>query len=168
MFNTSSVRRRVPRMVYSTLLKLWTNFSQMPPWCGALDELNLHLMPLCASSAAMSSVFHFFDTFTERFLRYNEVRNIIRPNHSRRIATGDDPLRSHYTGTSVHERNDFNMDSTSSQTSEEKSPPLLDSPTNGDVEWAEAINPGVGKGRRLVCKYFLWEVCHDRLNGCCT
>ena len=43
------------------------------------------------------------------------------------------------------------MDSTSShsQTSKEKSPPLLGSPTNGNVEWAEVINSGVGKGRSL-------------------
>ena len=59
VFNTSSVRRRVPRIVYSTLLKLRTNLSQMPPWCGALGGLNLHLMPLRARSAAMLSVFHF-------------------------------------------------------------------------------------------------------------
>ena len=51
---------------------------------------------------------------------------------------------------------------------EEKSPPLLSSPTNGDVEWAEVIKPGIGKGRRLVCESFLWDVVHDRLNGCCT
>ena len=46
-------------MVYSTLLKLRTNLSQMPPWCGALGGLNLYLMPLCASWAAMLSVFYF-------------------------------------------------------------------------------------------------------------
>ena len=56
------------------------------------------------------------------------------------------------------------MDRTSSETSEEKSPLLLGSPTNCDVECAEVINPGVGKGRRLVCESLLWEVCHDRLN----
>ena len=50
------------------------------------------------------------------------------------------------------------MDSTSSEKSEEKSPPLLGSPTNCDVEWAEVINPGVGKRRRLVCESLLWEV----------
>ena len=38
---------------------LRTNFSKIPPWCGALGGLNLHLMPLYASSAAMLSVFHF-------------------------------------------------------------------------------------------------------------
>ena len=59
VFNTSSVRRRVPRIVYSTLLKLRTNLSLTPPWCGALGGLNLRLMPLCASSVAMLSVFHF-------------------------------------------------------------------------------------------------------------
>ena len=110
----------------------------------------------------------FFHTFTELFLRSNQVRNIIRSNHSRRTPTGDEPLHSYYTRTSVHGRDDFNVDSTSSETSEEKSPPLLGSPTNCDVEWAEVINPGVGKGRRLVCESLLWEVCHDRLNGCCT
>ena len=70
---------------------------------------------------------------------------------------GDEPLHSHYTGTTVHGRNNFNMDGTSSETSEEKSPPHLGSPTNCDVEWAEVINPGVGKGRRLVCESLLWE-----------
>ena len=59
VFNTSSVRRRVPRIVYSILLKLRTNISQMPLWCGALGGLNLHLMPLRAISTAMLSVFHF-------------------------------------------------------------------------------------------------------------
>ena len=59
VFNTSSVRRRVPRMVYSNLLKLRTNLSQMAPWCGALGGLNLQLMPVCASSSAMLIVFHF-------------------------------------------------------------------------------------------------------------
>ena len=110
----------------------------------------------------------FFDAFTELFLRSDEVRTIIRPNHSRRTATGDEPRHSHYTATSVHGRDNFNMDSTSSQTSEQKSPALLGGPTNGDVEWAEVINHGVGKGRRLVCESLLWEVYHDRLNGCCT
>ena len=62
----------------------------------------------------------------------------------------DKPLESHITGTSVYGRNGFNMDSTSCQTSEEKSPPLFGSPINIDVEWAKVINPGVGKGGRLV------------------
>ena len=88
----------------------------------------------------------FFDTFTELFLRSNEVRTVIRPNHSRSTPTGDKPLNSHYTGTSVHGRDNFNMDSTSSETSAEKFPPLLGSPTNCDVEWAKVINHGVGKG----------------------
>ena len=68
---------------------------------------------------------------------------------------GDEPLHSYHKGTSVHGRDDFNMDSTSSETSEEKSPPLLGSPTNCDVERAEVINPCVGKGRRLVCESLL-------------
>ena len=110
----------------------------------------------------------FFDTFTELFLRSNEVLTIMRTNHSSCTATGDEPLHSNYSGTIIHGREDFNMDNTSSQTSGEKSPPLLGSPTNSDVEMAEVINPGVGKGRRLVCGSLLWEVCHDRLNGCCT
>ena len=110
----------------------------------------------------------FFNIFTELFYRFNEIRTVIRPNHRRRTPTGDKPLHSIFTGTSVHGWNDFNMDITSFQTSEEKSPPLLDSLTNGDVEWAELINPIVGKGRRLGCKSLLLEVCHDCLNGCCT
>ena len=59
VFKTSSLRRRVPSMVYSTLSKLRTILSQMSSWCGALDGLNLHLIPLCAISAAMSIVFQF-------------------------------------------------------------------------------------------------------------
>ena len=59
LFNTSSERLRVPTMVYSTFLKLLTIFSQMPPGCGALSGLNLHLMPLCESSAAMLILFQF-------------------------------------------------------------------------------------------------------------
>ena len=83
----------------------------------------------------------FFDTFTELFLRSDKVRTIIRPDHSGRTTpTGNKPLLSHYTGTCVHGRNDFNIDITSSQTSEVKSPPLLGGPTNGDIEWAEVIN----------------------------
>ena len=170
VFNTSSVRRRVPRIVYSTLLKLRTNLSHMPPWCGALGGLNLHLMPLCASSVAMLSVIHFSTHSRSSFSApmKNEVGTIIRPNHSRSTPTGDEPLHSHYTRTSVHGRDNFNMDSTSRETSEKKSPPLLGSPTNGDVEWDEVINPGVGKRRRLVCESLLWEFCHDRCNGGCT
>ena len=110
----------------------------------------------------------FLDTFTELFLRSDKFRTIIWPNHSGHTPTKDEPLHSHDTGTGVHGRNEFNMDSTSSQTSEEESPPLLGSPKNGDVEWDEVINPCVGKGRRLVCESLYWEVCHDRLNGCCT
>ena len=109
----------------------------------------------------------FFDTFKALRLRSNDARTIIRPNHSMRTPTGDEPLHSLYTGTSVHGRDDFDMDSRSSHTGEEESPPLLGSPTNSDVEWAGTINPGVGKGRRLVCESLLWEVCHDRLSGCC-
>ena len=57
--STSSVRRCVPRIVYNTRLKLRTNLSQLPPWCGALGGLNLHFIPLWASSAAMLTTFHF-------------------------------------------------------------------------------------------------------------
>ena len=110
----------------------------------------------------------FFNTFAELILRSTEVRIIIRPNHSRSTPTGGESLPSHYKGTSVHERDNFNKDSTSSETGEERSPLLVGIPTSGDVEWAEVINPGVGKGRRLVSESLLWEVCHDRLNGCCT
>ena len=81
---------------------------------------------------------------------------------------GDEPLHSPYTGTSVHGWDDFNLESTSSETSEQKSPPLLGSPTNCDVEWTEVINTGLGEEKRLVCESLLWEVGHDRLNGCCT
>ena len=168
MFNNSSVRRRVPRIVYSTLLRLRTNLSQMPPWCSALGGLNLQLMPLCALFGGNVKGIPFIHTFMEFFLRSNEVRTIIRPNHSRHTPTGDEPLHSHYTGSSVLGRDNFNMNSTSSETSEAKSAPLLSSPTNCDVEWAEVINPGIGKGSRLLCESLLWEFCHDRLNGCCT
>ena len=58
------------------------------------------------------------------------------------------------------------MDSTCSETSEEKCPPLLGSPTNCDVEWADVITPGVGKLRRLVCESLFGEIYHDRLNAC--
>ena len=50
-----------------------------------------------------------------------------------------EPLRetnrlTHYTGTSDYGWNDFNMDSTNSQTKEEKHTPIFGSPTNSDVE----------------------------------
>ena len=150
MFNTSSKRRRVPRMVYSTLVKLRTNLSQMPTWCGALGGLNLHLMPLCASSAAMLSVFHFSIPSRSSFSAPMKFVPLSYRIIARCTPSGDEPLHSHYTGTSVHGRENFNMDSTSSETKEGKSPPLLGSPTSCDVEWAEVINPGVDKRRTLV------------------
>ena len=58
--STSSVRRRVPRIAYNTPLKLRTNLSQIPPWCGALVGLNLHFMPLWATSASTLTMFHFW------------------------------------------------------------------------------------------------------------
>ena len=97
----------------------------------------------------------FLNTFTEPFLRSNEVRTIIRTNDGRSTPTEDESLHFHYTGTSVHGRNDFNMESTGSQTIEEKSPPLVGGSTNSDVEWSEVINPGVGKGRKLLCESLL-------------
>ena len=42
VFETSSVRRRVPRMAYSFPSKLRTNFIQMPPYCGPLGGFNVH------------------------------------------------------------------------------------------------------------------------------
>ena len=66
VFNTSSVRRGVPRMVYSNLLKLRNNRSQMPTWRGALGGLNLQLMRLFISSAAMLIVFY-FSIHSQRF-----------------------------------------------------------------------------------------------------
>ena len=166
VFNNSSVRRRVTWMVYSNVTT-----DQLLPGATLMRRTWRVEPPLNALMCNFrGDVEHvsFSNTFTELFLRSNEVHTIIRPNHSRSSPTGDQPLHSHYTGTSFHGRDDFNMDSTSSETSEETSPPLLDSPTNGDVEWAEVINPGVGKGRRLVCGFLIWEVCHDRLNGCFT
>ena len=147
------MRRRVPTMVYSTLLKLRPNFFQMPSWCGAFGGLNLHLMPLCAISARgnMERVL-FLKHSRSLFAAPMKFVSSSEKNHSRRTPTGDEPLHSHYTGASVHGRNHFNMDSASSQTSDEKSPPLLGSPKNGDVEWAEVTNPCVGKGRTLVCE----------------
>ena len=55
----------------------------------------------------------------------DKVRTSFKPNHSCRTMARDVPLDSHYTETSVDGRNNFNMDSTRSQTSEEKSQPLL-------------------------------------------
>ena len=112
--------------------------------------------PMCKFGGDVNRI-PFFDTFTELFLRSDKIRTIIWPNHSGRTPRGEEPLHSHYKGTSVHGRNNFNMDSTSSQTSEKKSPPLLGNPANGDVEWAEVISPGVGKGRRLVCESLLFR-----------
>ena len=106
---------------------------------GQIEPPNNALMCMFGGDVNRTS---FFDKFTEVFLRSDKVRTIIWPNHSGRNPTGDEPLYSHYTGSSVHGRNDFNVDSTSSQTSEEKSSRLLVSPTNADVECTEVINPG--------------------------
>ena len=59
---------------------------------------------------------------------------------------GDGPLHSYYIGTGVHGRNDFNMNITSSQTSEDKSPPVLGSPKDGEVECSQVFNSAVVKG----------------------
>ena len=112
----------------------------MPPWCRTLGGSNVHLRPLYASSAAMLIVFHFSIPSRSSFsapIKFVPLSDKI----TGRTPMGDEPLHSHYAGTGVHGRDNFNMDGPSSQTSEEKSPPLLGSPTNGDVEWAEVIDP---------------------------
>ena len=125
-------------------------------------------MPLCASSA-MIIVFHFSlhsrssSSASMKFVPLSEQIIAGVPRRETNRSTTNAQER-----TSVHGRYDFNLDSTRSQTSGEKSPFVLGSPTNGDVEEAEVINPGLGKGRRLVCESLLWEVCHDWLNDCCT
>ena len=67
----------------------------------------------------------FFKAFKMLFLLSHNVRAIIWPNHSGFSPGRDKPLESNYTRTSLHVRNNFNMDSTISQTSDERSPPLL-------------------------------------------
>ena len=59
VFKTSSVRRRVLRMVESAHSKLWKSLSQMPHWFRAPGGLNLHFMPLRASSATKLREVHF-------------------------------------------------------------------------------------------------------------
>ena len=50
----------------------------------------------------------------------------------------DDSL---YTGISNHGRDDFCMDSTSSEASEKEFSPIVGSPTNCDEEWARQLAP---------------------------
>ena len=64
------------------------------------------------------------DILTELFFRTHEGSTTIWPNHGKCTPKGDKPLSSVYTLVSVHWREDFPLDSLSSQTSGEEFPPL--------------------------------------------
>ena len=68
----------------------------------------------------------------------HDVRTIHSPNHSWLTPAGYEPLDSRYTRTSDDGRNDFKIDSTSSETRGEKFTPLV-SLMSGNEEWANII-----------------------------
>ena len=132
-------------------LKLRTSLSHMPPWCGALGWLNLHLMPLWASSAAILKVFHFSMFSRSSFSATTKLVPL-----SDQIMAGV-PRRATKRSTLItHEL--ASIDGTISTS-------LLGSPTHSNVKRAEVVDPGVYEGRRLVCESFYWEVSHDWLDS---
>ena len=57
------------------------------------------------------------------------------------------------------------MNGTSSEASEEITPPLRGSHTYSNVKRAEVVDPGVREVMRMVCGSFYWEVSHDWLDS---
>ena len=164
------MRQRAPRMVYSSLLKLPTNISQKPSWCGARGGLNLQLISQWARAAVILMVFHFssnvscnsFSAPTKSITLSGQIKLSV----PRREAKS---LYSHCTRSIVHGRDDFHTDNTGSHgwktTSEEKFLPLLGSLTNCNTNklqqngnrTAKVINPGVSEGMRLIRESLFWE-----------
>ena len=146
LFKTSSVRQRVPRMVYPTLLKLRDNLAHMTPFCSALGQWNFPLVLLCASSASMLLVFHF-----SVLLRISFSVPIKFVSLSDQIISGV-PRRETKRSTPITQELVFMVGKTSTwtvrvvrQVKRRETPPLLGSRTKGYVKWTKVTNPGVGE-----------------------
>ena len=122
------------RIMYSTVLKLPTNRSQMRCWGGTVSGWELHLIPLCGISPARTFPFSIFSyisyLYQKNFVLFSDEVIVGLPywETSRSVPTTQQLVTVKKTGTS-------------SQIIQEKSRPVLGSPMNRNLKWATQKSP---------------------------